>query len=78
VVYQRKLGGYVSGIKSPIDDALLAAEYDRLCSMVYSALNIALDHSHEPKRFRKKWNEIGAYGLARTLMSSALAIVLLA
>jgi hypothetical protein len=61
----------VSGIKSPIDDAIRAATYDRLCSMVYSALNTALDHSHEPKRFRKRWNEIGAYGLARTLMSSA-------
>lgn len=61
----------MSGIKSPIDDALVAATYDRFCSMVYSALNIALDHSHEPKRFRKKWNEIGAYGLAQTLVFSA-------
>ena len=61
----------MSGIKSPIDDALRAATYDRLCSMVYSAWNTALGHSHEPKRFRKRWEEIGAYGLARTLMSSA-------
>jgi len=61
----------VSGIKSPIDDALLAAVYDRLCSMVYSALNLAHENSAEPKSFRKKWNEIGAYGLAEALMSSA-------
>ncbi len=61
----------MSGIKSPIDDALFAAENDRLCSMVYSALNTALDHSYESKQFRKRWNEIGAYGLAQTLMSSA-------
>ena len=39
--------------------------------MVYSALNLALDHSHEPKRFRKHWKEIGAYGLAQALVFSA-------
>jgi hypothetical protein len=61
----------MSGIKSPIDDALLAAVYDRLCSMIYSALNSAHENSDEPKRFRKDWNEIGAYGLAEALMASA-------
>jgi hypothetical protein len=61
----------VSGTKSPIDDALLAAMYGRLCSVVYSALNDARENSGEPKRFRKHWNEIGAYELAKALVFSA-------
>jgi hypothetical protein len=36
----------VAGIKSPIDDALLAAMYGGLCSAVYSALNDA--HGRPP------------------------------
>ena len=55
----------VSGIKSPIDDEFLAAMCGRLCSVVYSALNDAGENSEEPKRFRKHWNEIGAYELAK-------------
>jgi hypothetical protein len=61
----------VFGIKSPIDDALLAAMYGRLCSVVYSALNDARESSEEPKRFRKHWNEIGGYELAKALVFSA-------
>jgi hypothetical protein len=61
----------VSGIKSPIDDALSAALYGRLCSVVYSALNDARENSDEPKKFRTHWNEIGAYELAKALIFSA-------
>jgi hypothetical protein len=71
VVYQRKAGGNVSGIKSPIDDALSAAIYGRLCSVVYSALNDARENSEEPTRFRKYWDGIGAYELAKALVFSA-------
>ncbi len=61
----------MSGIKSPIDDALCAAIYDRLCSMVYCALNTGLDSYHDPKELRKEWRQLGSAALAHVLVLSA-------
>jgi hypothetical protein len=61
----------VSRIKSPVEDALRAAVRDRLWSLVYSALNTALDYYHDPKELRRDWCDIGAYGVAELLVLSA-------
>lgn len=53
------------------NDALQGAIYERLCSVVYSALNTALNSLHDPKGLRKEWRELGAYALAHVLVLSA-------
>lgn len=61
----------MSGTKSPIDDALCVAIYDRLCSMVYCALNTGLDSHHDPTELRKEWRQLGSAALAHVLVLSA-------
>jgi hypothetical protein len=61
----------MSRIKSPIDDALQAATYNRLCSMVYAALDSGADSSEDPRAQLEEWRELGAYLLAEALVLSS-------
>jgi len=51
-----------------IENALQGAIYDRLCSVVYCALNTALNSFHDPKALRKEWRKLGSNGVARILI----------
>ena len=57
--------------KNLLNDALQGAIYDRLCSMVYSALNTALDSDPDPVEQLKEWRELGADAFAHVLVLSA-------
>ena len=59
--------------KDVINNALDGAIYDRLCSLVYSALNTALDSFDHPKAQMKEWRELGAAAFAHVLVISASA-----
>jgi hypothetical protein len=52
---------------SPINEALRAAEYDRLWSIVYSVLNEVVGS----KAQRKEWCELGTYHVVQLLVHSA-------
>jgi hypothetical protein len=56
--------------KDLTNNALDGAMYDRLCSLVYCALNNALNSFHDPKTLRKEWRELGAHSLAHVLVLS--------
>jgi hypothetical protein len=57
-------------IRSPIEDAYHHAVYDRLYSMVYSALNYGIDAEYR-QSFRRDWTERGSYSLAQLLLRCA-------
>jgi hypothetical protein len=57
----------VLGSKNLEIDSLQGATYDKLCSVVYCALNCF----HSPNELRKKWRKLGAYGLSQMLVLSA-------
>ncbi len=57
--------------KNVADNALDEAIYDRLCSLVYAALNSALDGFEDPKVQMREWRELGAAAFAHVLVISA-------
>jgi hypothetical protein len=58
------------GSKSPVEDAYHQAVYNRLLSMIYSALNYGVS-PEQRKIFRKDWNERGSFQLAELLLRCA-------
>jgi hypothetical protein len=56
----------VSHFESPINAALASAEFDRLCSMVYSVLN-----GVKSERPMSEWRDLGTYQIACLIVQSA-------
>ncbi|MGO9589525.1 MAG: hypothetical protein ACLP3K_05695 [Candidatus Acidiferrales bacterium] len=57
--------------KNLANNALDEAIYDRLCSLVYVALNTALNDFDDPKAQTKEWRGLGAPAFAHVLVISA-------
>ena len=61
----------MSKFNSPINGALDVALRNRLCSMVYSALNTGLRSQEDPKAMLQEWRELGSLAFTHVLIFSA-------
>ena len=56
---------------SPINGALDIALRNKLCSMVYSALNTALHSYENPKAMLRRWRKLGSLAFTEVLIISS-------